>query len=90
MRARWRCSRWGLGLFTALLEAGFQWGRRGYDPTGTLANNFNPAMLEIGVPATWQVLMFGLLFTLAAVAVAVAASRGALRVKAASLAPGRT
>jgi sulfoxide reductase heme-binding subunit YedZ len=75
----------GSCLFTALLEAGFQWGRRGYDPAGTLANNFNPAMLEIGVPAAWQVLAFGLVFTLAAVAVAAGGSE-ALRVKAASLA----
>jgi sulfoxide reductase heme-binding subunit YedZ len=54
-------------LFTALLEAGFMWGRRGYDLTETLANNFNPAMLEIGIPATWQVLAFGLLFAVAGI-----------------------
>jgi sulfoxide reductase heme-binding subunit YedZ len=80
----------GSCLFTALLEAGFLWGRRGYDPAGTLANNFNPAMLEIGVPAPWQVLAFGLVFTLAALAVALGAGREALRVKAASLAARRT
>jgi hypothetical protein len=57
-------------LFTAFVEAGFLWGRRGYDVAGTLANNFNPAMLEIGVPAPWQVLAFGLVFALAALAVA--------------------
>ena len=70
-------------LFTALLEAGFLWGRRGYEPSWTLGNNFNPAMLEIGVPAAWQVLAFGLVFTLGALASA------ALRVRAARLQPRR-
>jgi sulfoxide reductase heme-binding subunit YedZ len=68
-------------LFTALLEAGFLWGRRGYDPLATLYNNFNPAMLEIGIPAAWQVLGLGLLFALAAFALAIASGRAALRVK---------
>jgi sulfoxide reductase heme-binding subunit YedZ len=72
-------------LFTALLEAGFQWARRGYDVSGTLGNNFNPAMLEIGVPAAWQVLGFGLLIAVGALALGAAAGREALRVKAASL-----
>jgi methionine sulfoxide reductase heme-binding subunit len=72
-------------LFTALLEAGFLWSRRGYDPMETLANNFNPAMLEIGIPAAWQVLGFGLLFAVGAVAVRIAAGGDAPRVKAASL-----
>jgi methionine sulfoxide reductase heme-binding subunit len=53
-------------LFTAGLEAGFLFGRRGYGLWGTLANNFNPAMLEIGIPPTWQVLGLGLLVALAA------------------------
>ncbi len=53
-------------LFTALLEAGFLWARRGYEVPGTLANNFNAAMLEVGIPAAWQVLTLGLLFALAA------------------------
>jgi hypothetical protein len=53
-------------LFTALLEAGFFWGRRGYAPLGTLANNFNSALFEISIPPAWQVLAFGLLFVLAA------------------------
>jgi methionine sulfoxide reductase heme-binding subunit len=66
-------------LFTALLEAGFLWGRRGYGLSGTLANNFNPAMLEVGIPAAWQVLTLGLLFALGA------AGREVLRVKAARL-----
>jgi methionine sulfoxide reductase heme-binding subunit len=73
-------------LFTACLEAGFLWTRRGYDVIGTLGNNFNPAMLEIGIPAAWQVLGFGLLFALAAFAFSAAAGREALRVKAAGLA----
>jgi sulfoxide reductase heme-binding subunit YedZ len=67
-------------LFTAFLEAGFLWGRRGYEVSGTLGNNFNPAMLEVGIPAAWQVLAFGLLFALGA------AGSEALRVKSASLA----
>jgi sulfoxide reductase heme-binding subunit YedZ len=62
-------------LFTAFLEAGFLLGRRGWEVAGTLANNFNPAMLEIGVPPPWQVLAFGLVFALGAVAVAAAAGR---------------
>jgi sulfoxide reductase heme-binding subunit YedZ len=66
-------------LFTALLEAGCVWARRGYELTWTLGNNFNPAMLDVGVPPAWQVLGFGLLFALGA------AGRNALRVKAASL-----
>jgi sulfoxide reductase heme-binding subunit YedZ len=66
------------GLFTALFEAAWLLGRRGYDIPGTLANNFNPAMLEVGVPAAWQVLAFGLFFALAA------AGRETLGVRAAS------
>jgi methionine sulfoxide reductase heme-binding subunit len=88
--ARWR---WGTdaralallavasGLFTALFEAAWLSGRRGYDVAGTLGNNFNPAMLEVGVPAAWQVLGFGLVFALGAVG---ATGREALRVRAAS------
>src|SRR5262245_47276998 len=49
-------------LFTALLEAGMVWGRRGHALSRTLGMNFNPAMLEIGLPAVWQVLAFGLVF----------------------------
>jgi hypothetical protein len=45
----------------------------------TLGNNFNPAMLEVGIPAAWQVLALGLLFALGA------AGSEALRVKAGSL-----
>ena len=68
-------------LFTAFFEAAWQLGRRGYDLAGTLGNNFNPAMFEIGVPPPWQVLAFGLVFVLGAVAVT---GREALRVRAAS------
>jgi sulfoxide reductase heme-binding subunit YedZ len=77
-------------FFTAFLEAGFLWARRGYDVPGTLGNNFNPAMLEIGIPAAWQVLGFGLLIALGALAFGAAAGREALRVKVASLAARQT
>jgi hypothetical protein len=66
-------------LFTAFLEAGCVWARRGYELSWTLGNNFNLDMLDVGVPAAWAVLAFGLLFALGA------AGREALRVKAASL-----
>jgi len=69
----------GSCLFTAFLEAGFVLGRRGYELSWTLGNNFNPAMLEVGIPAAWQVLAFGLLFALGA------AGSEAFRVKAARL-----
>ncbi len=64
----------------------FLWARRGYDLPGTLANNFNPAMLEVGVPAAWQVLGFGLLAALGAAVLGLTAGRQALRGKAAGLA----
>ncbi len=67
-------------LFTALLEAGFLWVRRGYELSWTLGQNFNPDMLDVAVPPAWQVLAYGLLFALAAAAVKV------FRVKAARLA----
>ena len=73
----------GSCVFTALLEAGWLWGRRGYDPVGTLANNFTLATLDVGVPPAWQVLAFGLLFALGA------AGREAIRVRGARLAPRR-
>jgi sulfoxide reductase heme-binding subunit YedZ len=75
-------------LFTALLEAGFMWGRRGYGPVATLGNNFNPAMLEVGIPAAWQVLALGLLFALAALAsAAFALGAAAGRARAVAAAP---
>ena len=53
-------------VFTALLEAGMLWGRRGYELSWTLGNNFSLASLDVGVPPAWQVLALGLLFVLAA------------------------
>jgi hypothetical protein len=67
-------------VVTALLEAGWLWGRRGYEPSWTLGNNFSLAILDVGVPPAWQVLAFGLVFTLAA------AGRDAFSVKASNLA----
>jgi sulfoxide reductase heme-binding subunit YedZ len=52
-------------LFTALLEAGWVWARRGYELSWTLGNNFT---LDFGVPAAWKVLALGLLIALAAAA----------------------
>jgi|KBSMisStandDraft_5_1062788.scaffolds.fasta_scaffold69924_2 sulfoxide reductase heme-binding subunit YedZ len=66
-------------LFTAFLEAGFMWGRRGYDVIGTLRINFMFAPAEIGVQPPWQVLAFGLVFAFGAMV------RAALRVRTASL-----
>jgi sulfoxide reductase heme-binding subunit YedZ len=71
-------------LFTAFLEAGFMWGRRGYDVMGTLHINFMWAPVEIGIQPPWQVLAFGLVFALGAMA------RAALRVRTASLAARQT
>jgi sulfoxide reductase heme-binding subunit YedZ len=71
-------------LFTAFLEAGFMWGRRGYDVMGTLRINFMFAPAEIGVQPPWQVLAFGLVFAFGAMA------RAALRVRTASLAARQT
>jgi sulfoxide reductase heme-binding subunit YedZ len=71
-------------LFTAFLEAGFMWGRRGYDIVGTLSINFMFAPAEIGIQPPWQVLAFGLVFAFGAMA------RAALRVRAASLAARQT
>ena len=67
-------------LFTALLEAGFLWGRRGFSPLETIGYNFTFKILEVDVPPAWQVLAFGLLVTLCA------AGREAFRVRAAGLA----
>jgi methionine sulfoxide reductase heme-binding subunit len=64
-------------VFTALLEAGFYWGRRGYEPSWTLGNNFSLAFLDIGIPPAWQVLGFGLVFVLGAAAVEVVRARAA-------------
>jgi methionine sulfoxide reductase heme-binding subunit len=53
-------------VLTALLEAGWLWGRRGYELSWTLGNNFSLAALDVGVPPAWQVLAFGLVFALVA------------------------
>jgi methionine sulfoxide reductase heme-binding subunit len=50
-------------LFTALLEALWVWAYHGYEPAGTLRNNFS---LDLGVPAAWKVLVLGLAVALAA------------------------
>jgi methionine sulfoxide reductase heme-binding subunit len=52
-------------LFAAFLEAGFLWGRRGFDVLTTLRYNFSLAMLDIAYPPAWQVLAFGLVVVLA-------------------------
>ena len=54
------------GIFTALLEAGFLLGRRGYELSWTLGNNFSLTMLDVCVPPAWQVLAFGLVVALGA------------------------
>ena len=87
---RWRCSRWRRVSARRLLEAGFLWARRGYELPSSLANNFNPAMLEVGIPAAWQILGLGLLAALAAAVLGLAAGRQALRGKTAGLAARQT
>jgi len=67
-------------LVAAFLEAGFLWGRRGFDVLATLGVNFTLAVLDFGYPPAWQVLAFGLLVALGA------AGREALRLRAAGLA----
>ena len=67
-------------LVAAFLEAGFLWGRRGFDVWETLGYNFSLAILDVAYPPAWQVLAFGLLVALGA------AGREALRLKAPSLA----
>jgi methionine sulfoxide reductase heme-binding subunit len=63
-------------VFTALLEAGFLWGRRGYEPSWTLGNNFSLAfILDVGVPPAWHVLGFGLVFALGAAALQALSTR---------------
>jgi sulfoxide reductase heme-binding subunit YedZ len=66
-------------LFTAGLEAGFMWARRGYQLTETLRINFVFAPYELGIQPAWQVLAFGLVFALGATA------RQVLRVRTAAL-----
>jgi sulfoxide reductase heme-binding subunit YedZ len=56
----------GCAVFTALLEAGFLFVRRGYELSWTLGNNFDPAMIDVFIPPAWQVLGMGLAVALAA------------------------
>ena len=56
-----------------------RWGRRGYELSWTLGNNFSLPYLDIAIPPAWEVLGFGLVFVLAA------AGREVIRVKAARL-----
>jgi sulfoxide reductase heme-binding subunit YedZ len=67
-------------LFTALLEAGMLWGRRGRGVLSTLLSNFNPAIFDAGTPAAWQALVFGMLFVIGA------AARALFRLRTAKLA----
>jgi sulfoxide reductase heme-binding subunit YedZ len=50
-------------LFTALLEAGWIWIYQGFEPSGTLANNFS---LELGVSPAWEILALGFLIAIGA------------------------
>jgi sulfoxide reductase heme-binding subunit YedZ len=63
----------GTSLLTALLEAGWIWAYHGYEPAGTLANNFT---LVLGLSSAWQLLLVGLAIA------AVAASRRDRRLRA--------
>jgi methionine sulfoxide reductase heme-binding subunit len=73
----------GSAVFTALLEAGYYWSRRGFEPLGTLRLNFSTSVLDFDIPPAWEVLAFGLAFTLAA------AGREAFRVRTARIAARR-
>ena len=53
-------------VFAALLEAGFLWGRRGFDVMKTLGYDFSVATLDFYCPPAWQVLGFSLVVTVAA------------------------
>jgi methionine sulfoxide reductase heme-binding subunit len=55
----------GSCAFAALLEAGFLWGRRGFDAVTTLGLNLSLAILDVGYPPAWQVLAFGVAVLLA-------------------------
>jgi methionine sulfoxide reductase heme-binding subunit len=50
-------------LFAAFLEAGWLWAYHGYEPLGTLGNNFS---LVLGLSPAWKVLALGLLIALGA------------------------
>ncbi len=53
----------GSALFAALLEAGWIWAYHGFEPLGTLRNNFS---LVLGVAPAWKVLGLGLLIAVVA------------------------
>jgi methionine sulfoxide reductase heme-binding subunit len=50
-------------LFAALLEAGWVWAYHGFEPSGTLRNNFS---LDLGLSPAWKVLALGLAVAFAA------------------------
>jgi sulfoxide reductase heme-binding subunit YedZ len=66
-------------LVAAFLEAGFLWGRRGFDVWETLGYNFSLSILDVAYPPAWQVLALGFLVSLGA------AGCEALRLKAQSI-----
>jgi methionine sulfoxide reductase heme-binding subunit len=52
-------------VFTALFEALWVWAIHGYEPVGTLRNDFS---LDLGVPPAWEILMLGLAIAVVAFA----------------------
>jgi sulfoxide reductase heme-binding subunit YedZ len=52
-------------LFTALFEALWVWAIHGYEPVGTLRNDFS---LDLGVPPAWEILVLGLAIAVVAFA----------------------
>jgi len=48
-------------LFTALLEAGWEWVYQDFEPDWVLGNNFS---LEFGISPAWYILALGLLIAL--------------------------
>jgi sulfoxide reductase heme-binding subunit YedZ len=55
----------GACVFTALFEALWVWAIHGYEPVGTLRNDFS---LDLGIPPAWQILMLGLAIAVASFA----------------------
>jgi sulfoxide reductase heme-binding subunit YedZ len=52
-------------VFTALFEAVWVWAIHGYEPVGTLRNDFS---LDLGVPPAWEILVLGLAIAVVAFA----------------------
>ena len=50
-------------FFTAFFEAGWIWAYHGYEPSGTLRNNFT---LDLGVSPAFEMLALGLMIAVAA------------------------